>query len=58
VLVVAGLLLFTLPAARAAAPDRDPENGRVRSILREIREGWNTLVSSPLLRGLTVVIAL
>lgn len=58
VLVVAGLLLFTLPAARATAPDGNPETGPVRSILREIREGGHTLVSSPLLRGMTIIIAL
>ncbi len=27
-------------------------------MLRDLREGWNTLVSSPLLRGLTVVVGL
>jgi hypothetical protein len=58
VLVVAGVLLFTLPAARATAPDRDPAIGPVRSVLRDLREGWHTLISSPLLRGLTVVVAL
>jgi len=70
VLVVAGLLLFTLPAARAAAPDpttdrdpatvstADPAAGPIRSVLHEIREGATTLVSSPLLRGLTIIIAL
>jgi hypothetical protein len=57
VLLVSGTLLFTLPRARAA-PDRDPATGRVRSVLRDLREGWDALASSPLLRGLTIMIGM
>jgi Na+/melibiose symporter-like transporter len=58
VLLVAGGLMFTLPGARAAAPERDPAPSRASSVLRDLREGWTALVSSPLLRGLTIVIGM
>jgi MFS family permease len=58
VLLVAGTLLFTLPSARAATPDRDPAIGRVRSVGRDLREGFDALASSPLLRGLSILVGL
>jgi hypothetical protein len=58
VLLVAGALLFTLPSARAATPDRDPAIGRLWAVVRDLREGWDALVSSPLLRGLTIMVGL
>ena len=58
VLLVAAALLFTLPRARPAAPEKDPATCRAASVLHDLREGWHTLVSSPLLRGLTVIVAM